>query len=114
MDGNPRRLADVAGAGTAKEVWLHGRVDRKTVSRAAITGRGARRFVEKYQRTPNPDLVRKIELLREEIEVRKPPVKASEVVYDPVPDRTGPALARMLPWWRRVILTSRRRISRSL
>jgi len=66
---------------------------------------------EKYQSVPNPDLARKIELLREEIEVRKRPVKPSEVVYDPVPERIGPALARMLPWWRRVILKSRRRMS---
>ena len=33
-------------------------------------------LLEKYQRTPNPDLVRKIELLREEIEVPRKALRA--------------------------------------
>jgi hypothetical protein len=118
----PLRLGDVAGTGTAKEVsdarYSGQPKSDETLKELLVARRSLEEaladFQEKYQHAPSPDLARKIELLREEIEVRKPPVKPSEAVYDPVPDRTGPALARMLPWWRRVILMSRRWIRRSL
>ena len=65
--------------------------ERRTLEKALADLRA------KYQREPRPELVRMIEILRVEIELSKRPVKPSWAVYDQVLDRTGPALARMLP-----------------